>query len=100
MQSLLQLTHTLSTLFCKAPFYTHKHAYTHTHTHSDYTKVAHGLCDNVVIPLKTNVNDFANRAVPMLEELYQMRQKKEARRVSCQCVRHVRVRMCSCVVYA
>ena len=26
---------------------------------SDYTKIAHALCDSCVIPLKTNVNDFS-----------------------------------------
>eukprot|EP00284_Hemiselmis_tepida_P000795 CAMPEP_0174946888 /NCGR_PEP_ID=MMETSP1355-20121228/85262_1 /TAXON_ID=464990 /ORGANISM="Hemiselmis tepida, Strain CCMP443" /LENGTH=358 /DNA_ID=CAMNT_0016194335 /DNA_START=97 /DNA_END=1170 /DNA_ORIENTATION=- len=46
---------------------------------SDYTKIGHALCDRAVIPLKTNVNDFSNRCVPMLEELYTMRVEGEAR---------------------
>ena len=46
---------------------------------SDYTKIAHGTCDSCVIPLKTNVNDFSNRCVPMMEELFVMRQSGEAR---------------------
>jgi len=45
---------------------------------SDYTKIGHALCDRVVIPLKTNVNDFSNRCVPMLEELYNLRVEGEA----------------------
>lgn len=46
---------------------------------SDYTKIAHALCDSCIIPLKTNVNDFSNRCVPMMEELYLLRQNGEAR---------------------
>ena len=46
---------------------------------SDYTKIAHGLCDSVIVPLKTNVNDFSNRCVPMMEELFLARQAGEAR---------------------
>ena len=46
---------------------------------SDYTKIAHGLCDSVIVPLKTNVNDFSNRCVPMMEELFLGRQAGEAR---------------------
>ena len=41
---------------------------------SDYTKIAHALCDCCIIPLKTNVNDFSNRCVPMMEELFLLRQ--------------------------
>jgi len=46
---------------------------------SDYSKIAHALCDGVIIPLKTNVNDFSNRVVPMMEELFQLKGKGEAR---------------------
>lgn len=46
---------------------------------SDYTKIAHSLCDNCIIPLKTNVNDFSNRCVPMLEELWELKQRGETR---------------------
>jgi len=46
---------------------------------SDYTKIAHALCDNCIIPLKTNVNDFSNRCVPMLEELWELKERGQAR---------------------
>ncbi|KAJ1480523.1 hypothetical protein T484DRAFT_1810471 [Baffinella frigidus] len=57
---------------------------------SDYTKIAHAVCDRCIIPLKTNVNDFSNRCIPMLEaraphsappanELCQSRLRGEAR---------------------
>mmetsp|Transcript_19676 Transcript_19676/g.31425 ORF Transcript_19676/g.31425 Transcript_19676/m.31425 type:complete len:387 (-) Transcript_19676:24-1184(-) len=45
---------------------------------SDYTKIALALSDRCIIPLKTNVNDFSNRCVPMMEELFLMRQSGEA----------------------